>query len=93
LKNRRKKLWIILVVSTFLLIGGYQVISRLYVEDSKRIRIQLRETIKQKYPGEANETLSGYGMKPAEEEDVEERKNARRSDVILIHGMDDPGKV
>ncbi len=72
---------------------GYQILSRVYVEDSKRIRTKLRENIKQHYPDRADEMRAGYGISPADEKGLQERGNDGKSDIILIHGMDDPGKV
>lgn len=93
LKNRRKKRWIILIAAVCLLFVGYQVIGRLFPEGNKQLRIQLRESVKQMHPELANEMMSRYGIKPVNAQDFEGRADARSRDVILVHGLDDPGKA
>ena len=53
LKKKSRRFWLILIAVVLLVIVGYQIIRELYVEDDKRIRTQLRETIREKYPERA----------------------------------------
>jgi pimeloyl-ACP methyl ester carboxylesterase len=93
LSSRRKRSWIIWVSAVFLFVVGYQVLSRVYLEENKRIRTRIRERVEQTYPDAANEMRAMYGIKPADGQGPAAGGEAEIRNVILIHGLDDPGKV
>ena len=93
MKSGRRKFWLILAAALFLLIVGYQIVGRIYLEENKQIRTRIRESVEQRYPELADEMRAMYGMKSAGGQVFEDSKGAGIHDVILIHGMDDPGKV
>jgi len=93
LKNKRRKRWLLLITAVLLLVAGYHLVARLYLEENKQIRSSLRDVIKEKYPDQANAVRARYGIKPANGEDSEGQKDSGKHHVILIHGLDDPGKV
>ncbi|MEJ2247027.1 MAG: acetyltransferase, partial [Acidobacteriota bacterium] len=72
---------------------GYQVLSRVYLEENKRIRTRIRERVEQTYPDIADEMRAMYGIKPADGQGPAAGRDAGIRDVILIHGLDDPGRV
>jgi pimeloyl-ACP methyl ester carboxylesterase len=61
----------------------------LNLEKERKIRVRLREAVKQKYPEKVKAMRSLYGIKPANKK----KTNANKSDVILIHGLDEPGRI
>jgi len=89
LKNKRKKFWITLFVGLILLFAGYQVTLRYFSEDNRRIRTSLRKALKEMYPAEADALRAGYGIKPASGSMEVDGSPG----VILVHGLDEPGKV
>ncbi len=92
LKRIRKQLWIFLIVGVLALLVGCPIVCDRYVEKDRELRTQIREIVRGKYPVEADEIRSRYGIKPAGGKDyVPGRDNS--SNVILVHGLDDPGKV
>lgn len=93
MKNRRRKFWFILIAAVLLIVGGYRIIRELYVEEDKQARIRLREALKEKYPDEAEELQARYGIKPANGKGHQEAGNSRIKDVILVHGLDEPGRI
>ncbi len=72
-----------------LIFAGYQITLQIYDEDSRKIRTSLREAVQEKYPGEADEMRTRYGIKPASGS----MEGAGKSGVILVHGIDEPGRV
>ena len=94
MSSRKKKSWIIWVSALFLFVVVYQVLSRVYLEENKRIRTRFRERVEQMYPDVADKMQAMYGIKPAEgQQGSAAGRGAGIRDVILIHGLDDPGKV
>ena len=94
MSSRRKKFWIIWVSAVFLFVVVYQVLSRVYLEENKRIRTRIRERVERMYPDVADEMRAMYGIKPADgQQGSAAGRDAGIRDVILIHGLDDPGKV
>ena len=91
MKKGSRKFWLILVAVALLVIMGYQVLREVYIEDDKRLRIALRETVKEKYPERAEEIQARYGIKHANELNYRKTGNSRKVDVVLVHGLDEPG--
>lgn len=70
-----------------LLAVAWQLLRPLFVQHEREIRSQVRETAQQTFPRLAAEAGRRYGLQrlaPAE---------AGMSEVVLVHGLDDPGKV
>ncbi len=93
MKNRRRKFWLILIAAVLLITAGYQIIRGLYVEEERQSRIRLREAVKAKYPDQAEALRARYGITPADEEGYQEAGNGKPGNVILVHGLDEPGRI
>ncbi|MBN2320422.1 MAG: alpha/beta fold hydrolase [Acidobacteria bacterium] len=93
MNNRRRLFWIISIAALFLLAAGYQFLNRSHIDESKEVRTLIRDSVKQRYPDLVHEMQSRYGLKPANGPDSGKEEDSGIKDVILIHGMDDPGKV
>ena len=80
--------------SVLLLIGAWQLFTNLYPEEERELRRQVRETVKEKFPQEAEEFSRTFGLFffGAEGKTPGPSALARRS-VVLVHGLDDPGEV
>ena len=93
LKNNRRTFWIFLTILSLLLIVGLQIFRQFYFEEERQFRIRLRKTIEQKYPEKVKDMRAVYGIKVADGKDFKEAEDTEKSDVVLVHGLDDPGKV
>jgi pimeloyl-ACP methyl ester carboxylesterase len=92
-KKNWKRFWIVLVIVSLVAVAGLHILREMYLEKERRIRLQFREAMKRKYPEKASQMRSLYGLKPANGRDLEEWTKNRNPEVILVHGLDDPGKV
>jgi pimeloyl-ACP methyl ester carboxylesterase len=93
LKNNRQKFWIFIAVLSLLIIVGLQVGRQFYFEEERQVRIRLRKTIEQKFPEKVKDLRAVYGIEKVDGHDFNKAENTEKPDVILVHGLDDPGKV
>ena len=92
--KNKKRLWPWIVGCIILLIGLWQFLSNTYKEEEKELRTQIRKTVKEMFPEHAAQFSQTFGLFlfEADRELPRETLLARKT-VILIHGLDDPGKV
>jgi pimeloyl-ACP methyl ester carboxylesterase len=93
LKKSRKKTWILLLCLAALLIVGFQILRHHFMEPERQARILLRTAIKKKFPEKVKAMYAAYGIKPADGDGFGQAEDSDKPDVILVHGLDDPGKV
>jgi len=80
--------------SILLLLGLWQFLSNIYQEEEKELRTQIRKTVKEMFPEKAAEFSQTFGLFLFEEDrEFPPEKLLSRKTVVLIHGLDDPGKV
>ena len=90
----KKRRWPWFIAAILLIIGLWQLLADLYREEEKQLRRQLRETVKEKFPEQTAEFSKTFGLFKFEgDREVPPVVDAARSAVVLIHGLDDPGKV
>lgn len=63
------------------------------MDSERQARIRLREAILKQYPKIADKMYAAYGIKTADESGRTPSKRDEKQDVILVHGLDEPGKV
>ena len=51
------------------------------------------KVLKEKYPDEAEESRTRYGIKSANGKGLQEAENSGAKNVILVHGLDEPGRI
>ncbi len=79
------------VLGLFVLLGGlWFLLTDVYREEDKALRTQLREAVTERFPEEASEFSQTFGLVPFE---PDREGAASRGAVVLVHGLDDPGKV
>jgi pimeloyl-ACP methyl ester carboxylesterase len=93
-KRTKKRRWPWIIGGILLIIGLWQLLANLYQEEEKQLRRQLRETVKEKFPEQAADFSKTFGLFLFEADRAAPRGvNPDRKSVVLIHGLDDPGKV
>ena len=89
-----KKRWLWFVVGMLLLVGLWQLVASFYLEEEKELRRQLRETVKEKFPEQTARFYENFGLFPFKADgERPSRADADQESIVLIHGLDDPGKV
>jgi pimeloyl-ACP methyl ester carboxylesterase len=93
-KMRMKKKWFLIAGCILLLFGLYQVLTPLDPEQEKMLRSQVRDTVKEKFPEQVEKYSNTLGLFPygGKQEGLREEQQ-RQPVVVLVHGLDDPGKV
>jgi pimeloyl-ACP methyl ester carboxylesterase len=93
-KKNKKRFWPWVIGSILLLFGLWQFFSNTYREEEKELRTQIRKTVKEMFPVKAAEYSQTFGLFlfKADRELLREEILGRKT-VVLIHGLDDPGKV
>jgi len=93
-KRTRKNRWLWVIGGLLLLLGLWQLFTNLYREEEKELRRQLRETVKEKFPEQASEFSQTLGLFYFEaDREAPGGMAPDQKSVVLIHGLDDPGKV
>lgn len=89
----RKKRWtlygLILVLSSLL----YLLLTDSFREEEKELRTQLRESVKDAFPGQTSEFSRTIGLFHYGGNDPIGLTQSATTSIVLIHGLDDPGKV
>ena len=93
MKTGNKNLWIILIVLSITLVVVIQVARHFFREEERQIRTHIREAVKKEYPEAVNQLKAMYGLKPFEQPKTSVKPDAQTSAVILVHGLDEPGKI
>jgi pimeloyl-ACP methyl ester carboxylesterase len=92
LRKHRRWLWIIGLIIVFA--GLWQLFTNIYREEEKELRRRLRETVKQTFPEQSAKFSKTIGLFFFEAGREPHRGAvADRKSVVLIHGLDDPGRV
>ena len=93
MKTGNKKLWRILIVLCITLVAAIQMMRHFFKEEEREIRSHIRELVKKEFPEVANQLKAAYGLKPFEQPKTLVKPHSQTSAVILIHGLDEPGKI
>jgi len=94
LKKLRSKRWKNIIALIVIAGGVWQIPRCMFPEKEKQIRIQSRQTVKRHFPVQTAEIMASYGLE-AFPDTITGERNADNltSAVVLVHGLDDPGKV
>ena len=90
----RKRRWPWVIAAFLALIGLWHLLTSLYPEQEKALRRQFRQTVTDTFPRKAVDFSKTFGLVRFEA-GGEAPQNAlgRNRAVVLVHGLDDPGKV
>ncbi|MGB6970600.1 MAG: alpha/beta fold hydrolase [Desulfobulbales bacterium] len=93
-KKNKKRLWPWIIGSVLLLLGVWQFFANTYKEEEKELRTQIRKTVKEMFPEKAAQFSRKFGLFLFESDrELPREEILARKTVVLIHGLDDPGKV
>ncbi len=93
IKKSTKKRWL-WAGGIILLLGLYQSLTPLYREQEKALLSQIRDTVKESFPEQTENYAGTIGLFPyAAKQGGLREDNQRQVAVVLVHGLDDPGKV
>ena len=66
---------------------GWQITRSFWTEEEKHLRTEIRNSFEQQFSDEIKQSKKRFGLEPFNQH----RDGARH--IVLIHGLDDPGKV
>jgi pimeloyl-ACP methyl ester carboxylesterase len=93
MKNKRKY-WFWGIGIIVLLFGMWHFLLDSYREEEKELRTQVRKTVKEMFPEKAAEFSQIFGLFLFEADSVLPHEQIlKKKTIVLIHGLDDPGKV
>jgi len=94
IKKNTKRIWLWLLGTVFVLLGLYLLLTPTYQEEEKALRSTIRTAVKDTFPDRAEKYSETIGLfrQSADRGAADKDKTQGRS-VVLIHGLDDPGKV
>jgi pimeloyl-ACP methyl ester carboxylesterase len=94
MKLLKKRRWLWLIGGLLLLIVLWHVITDFYREEDRELRRRLRQSVKETFPRQTAGFSKTFGIFPynANRETSDSMPEGRDS-LVLIHGLDDPGKV
>lgn len=89
----KRNLWIVLIVFSITLIVLLQILRHFFSDEERKARTHIRETIEEKYPETINQLKATFGLRPYGDPDAQIERNSKKTRVVLVHGLDDPGKI
>lgn len=93
-RPRRRRRWLWMVGLAILLGGLWQLVTDPYREEEKELRTQIRDAVKERFPEETAEFSKSFGLVRFEVDgEVCAGGASGPGSVVLVHGLDDPGKV
>lgn len=93
-KPKKKRPWLFFTISAILLLMTLVLSVELPREKEKKLRREFREAVKSQFPKQAAQVAQSFGLKKivADTDQLSGTGPYGRT-VVLIHGLDDPGKV
>jgi len=93
-KRKRKPGPLIYVIAAVVAFSGLFFFVDFFPEQEKNLRSSIREVVEENFPRQAAEISKTFGLIFWGEESAGSLKvNSAANSVILVHGLDDPGKV
>jgi pimeloyl-ACP methyl ester carboxylesterase len=93
-KEKKSRMWVWIIGAVLLVILGWNLFTNVFREEEKELRSQLRETVKEKFSDQNDAFSRTFGLFPVEPRyENTGGKGQQRETIVLIHGLDDPGKV
>ena len=88
-----KRIFLWMVPSLILFLVVWQLAGHYYSQEEKEIRNRLRQKVVETFPEQAEQFSASIGLFPVGEHSKLATAPSELSATVLIHGLDDPGKV
>jgi len=86
--------WVLFIGAAVLLTSLWFTLTIFFIEEEKKLRRQLRETVKETFPQQTAEYSKTVGLFYFnQKKNKQDEVDLSRKSVVLVHGLDDPGKV
>ena len=83
-----------ILIFIILALGVYQLVTHFYRDEEKELRTQVRTAVKEAFPDHKEEYAKTIGLfRYGADATGSVEQPSKDSAVVLIHGLDDPGKV
>jgi pimeloyl-ACP methyl ester carboxylesterase len=83
-----------ILICIILVLGIYQLVTHFYRDEEKELRTQVRTAVKEAFPEHQEEYAKTIGLfRYKEKPGAGGEPLLKEKAVVLIHGLDDPGKV
>ncbi len=87
-------MWLWLFGTVCVLLGLYLLLTHIYQEEEKALRSTIRKTVKETFPDRAEKYSETIGLfRQVADHGASKPDKVPGRNVVLIHGLDDPGKV
>ncbi len=93
MKNSKRKIWLWILLTCFTFWVIVHIGRSFFLEEERQARIEVREAIIKKYPDAAQKINNTFGIKLFNSKKPVPKPQNQRGDIVLIHGLDEPGKV
>ena len=89
-----KKHWLWFIGFIIIIVVAWHLVTNAYREEEKSIRSRFRESVKDTFSEQSKEFLQSFGLFYYDTgQKITEVTIKREDAIILVHGLDDPGKV
>ena len=82
-----------MVPSLILLLVIWQIVGHYFSQEEKEIRNRVRQKVVEAFPEQAEQFSASIGLFPARDQSNLIADSNASAAIVLIHGLDDPGKV
>ena len=90
----KRRRWLVAIVLVAVLFGLGQIVLDNFREEEKALRQHFRETVAETFPEQAASVYASFGLRPYGQKPLPQTTGERqRPDIVLIHGLDDPGRI
>ena len=92
--SNKKRRWLWIAGAIVVLWAGLELVTDFFPEEEKELRREFRNAVEETFPQQAAEAAYSFGLTYYEAEPAGSGSaNPSLPSVVLVHGLDDPGKV
>jgi pimeloyl-ACP methyl ester carboxylesterase len=92
-KSSRTRKWLLTIAACISVVAVIQIIRHHWRPEERRLRSALRESVQSAYPDTVKELSRAFGLRPYKSSPPAGGTDGAVRRVLLVHGVDDPGKV
>ena len=93
-RSRKSRVWLVYLGAIIAFLIALEFVFDFFPEENKELRRGFRAAVENTFPEQAAEIRQTFGLtRYAESSDGSVGADASKLSVVLVHGLDDPGKV